>query len=383
MVATAAYTLEINALYGQKALQGDATKYVESAEGILAGDRSASFYPIYDYFLAALLWYGNSLTARIGQLLLLICSYCCGVLGLLRLGRGEKTITWFSRFICFNGIFYGLSTQLVRDSLLLTAFAIAFLCLATFQRRGRRGSTLVAILIGGGVAAMMAALSNWLLYVLMAAVIVETIGRVADHNRRNGAVALVVVTIAAITLLLLSMDHLALLYRINVEQDMAREGFYDAYGVENSRSLLDLPKALLGPGLLRPIMWHEYFWYSTDAHSAMYWWGCAAWYCLLLMVASALVLRPGNVWRTPGARFAATAFICLVSIYSYAYGSGMGMRKRAVFQFLFLLAVASAGFFEQREVGREWLKAHFHDVRKGVVLAGGMAGILLANYLSI
>jgi hypothetical protein len=382
LAASVLYTVELSAL-GKIEMDGDSSLYVETAEGLLDGRGTASNYPVYDYFLAALLWQGNPFVARLGQLLLLACSYSLAALGLVRLGLGPGTLRWYAGFVCFNGIFYGLITQLVRDSLTLLAFALAFFCLASLDSSRNRVLRTGAALAGGLGAALFFVLSNWLPFVVALAVAAEVVGGLFAGARRRRTLGLIVgVSVVAMIAVALQSEQFAWLYKVNIEDDTPRQVALSVYGVYSPRSSLDIARNALGPGLIRPLLWRQYFWYSTNAHSGFYWWGTLVWYLLLLTAVPSLLLNAGWLRSKRGVRFCLTAVIALLCIYSYTYGSGVGMRKRAIFQFLTLLGLCAAGCFEGRSRSRDWMGNLLTDGPKAVLTGAMFAGMVVANYLS-
>lgn len=377
------YTIELTGIYGKTEQQGDASQYVAAAESVLSGYGTTSFYAIYSNFLAALFWHGGPVIARCGQLLLLICCYSLGALGLLYRGIGNRTFRWFSGLVCFNGIFYGLIVQLVRDILLLTALTLVFLSVILIQRPSKASNVFLNLIPGVSGLALMYALSNWIPYVVIGGVSVDILFTALGRGRSGLRIVAVAVAVAAVSTVWLASDQIATLYHINLTDDGPERESSEALGVGGTGFAMHAFRNIFGPGLLRPIFWEKYFWYSTNVHSALYWWGTVVWYILLLMTVPGVLLRWKRVCSAPGSRFCGFMFITLLATYSAAYGSGVGVRKRAVFQFLVLLAVAGAGLLEPETRSRDWLRSLLANCPKAIVTFGLLVVMVVVNYLSL
>lgn len=377
------YTIEVATVYGQTEQQGDASSYVAAAEGVLLGHGTTSFYAIYEYFLAAFFWHGGPLTARCGQLLLLICCYSLGALGLVRRGISERSFRWFSGLMCFNGIFYGLVAQLVRDIMLLTALALVFVCVIFIQRPNSGSGMFLNAVLGAGGLAMLFCLSNWVPYVVMGAVAIEMLSVTLRRRGTGARIAVAAAGIAAVVFLCFASNHITTLYHINIDENAFRSAGAKAPGIGTWGTAVDTARNILGPGLLRPLFWEKYFWYSTNVHSALYWWGTLVWYVLLLMVAIRAVPRWKQIWSAPGVRFCGLTLMVLLATYSAAYGSGVGLRKRAIFQFLALLAAASAGLIDPGRRSKTWISGFLADGRSTILTLTLLAAMVAANYLSV
>ncbi len=379
LLLSLAYTAEAEWLFNEPDLPGDATSYINGAESLMAGMGTASFYPLYEGFLAAHLWMGHPVCARLGQLLLVIVCYQCGFLGLCLLGSNCGTLTWYSGIFSLNGIYYGLATQLVRDSLLLFGFSLLFLAVAYgFAARARLWRATVLAAIAAGVIAQ---LSNWVLYTCAAGVFAEILaGMWTGRRSLRARLTMAACLCCTAAFFLGSRDVLSQLYKINVEDEIGRKEADARHGIRPVDTSFAPARLLLGPGVLRPLMWKKYFWYSTWCHSLMFVWGMVLWYVLLILSVPVLLFRLPDLVRHAGARYAATCFLVLFTVYAVAYGSGLGMRKRALLQFLFLLAVAAAGVFEERGFG---LRSILLRGRTAAAAAALFGAILLANYWSL
>jgi len=302
------------------------------------------------------------------------------------LNVSRQGLIYFSAFTALSGIYYGTLVVLVRDFLILFTFAFMFFAISWYYAKGhQRASPLILLLVIVLASLWFRSLSSWLVYPLIAGVtgelFVASFFRKVLHRRIVLAGVAMVVVFAVV--FFGGLDEIERLYQINVVEARPYQRAWEMFGTERARSLLDPFKAVLGPGLIRPLLPEDYFLVWVPSHAAFYWWGTLFWYANLIVSAPLLLRRPLAFANKRGAIFVLLIFLFVVGAYTVTYGTGMGMRKRAMFHFLYtlLITVTYCTPLDVKETDRIWrlrLPLPVSLLRLAVIV-----GLMVATILSI
>lgn len=353
--ASLVYTWDNEVLHGQPDMPGDAQYYYNAAVTYLNSGSATALYPLYYRLLANFLRDGGALIARLGQTAMWLMAYSATVLVLNSQGLSRRGLKTFAVLMVGSGLYYGLATQLVRDTLILVgmAFLHAIVVATEGALTQRKGLGQTVLLMGLGVLASvvlsiaLGKLQPWLDFLLVLAVLMEYaawgICRYRDRPRIVLGRGLVLITLVVVALVALQQ---VLAEGLRTRQEMV--SFWMRNVVVEGSLLSTAPRdvfspfaTLLGPGLIRPLFPSEYFLVWIPSHVAFYWWGTATWYLTLLVGVPLIAERPLRFWGKRGTMLLATLFVGYTSAYVLAYGSGIGLRKRAILAYLFTSYVAS------------------------------------------
>jgi len=345
VTATLIYTFD-NIYHDQVDMPGDAQYYYEGALSYLLTGETQTYYPNYEKFLALFLYMGNPVVARLAQLMLFLCMYALSVRALDWLNVSRNGLIYFSTFVALSGIYYGTIVVFVRDFLILFTFTLVFVALAWYYAQSgarRRAPNLKLLFLIVLATLWLHSLGSWLVYPLIAAVVGEFLASLRERKALPRRIVPASIAIAIVVAFLVygGFYEIQRLYQINIVEARLLGAEEEMLGIERSRSLLDPFKALLGPGLIRPLFPHEYFLVWVPSHAAFYWWGTLFWYVNLIITAPILLKTPLAFMRKRGSVFIMLVFLFMVGAYTLAFGAGMGMRKRAMFHFFYTLFITS------------------------------------------
>ncbi len=345
LISILIYTFD-NLYHEQVDMPGDAQYYYEGAISYLETGETQTFYPNYERFLALFLYMGDPVIARMAQLMVFLCMYALVTQALDWLRISKTGFIYFSAFTSFSGIYYAMLVAFVRDLLILFTFAFIFVAFAWYYaklEKYKKAPNITLLILIALSSLWLRSLGNWLVYPLMAAVVGELI--IGFFRKRISPKIFVIVIVITVPFFIhKGADEVLRLIQINVIEGALFAQEIEMLGEEKSRSLLDPFKALLGPGLVRPIFPHEYFIVWLPSFAAFYWLGTVTWYANLIVSAPLILKKPFAFLNKRVGVFVFLIFAFLVLAYTIAFGSGMGPRKRAMFHFFYTLFVAIVYF---------------------------------------
>lgn len=348
------YTMD-NLMHGQIGMPGDSQYYLNGALSLIKTGRTQTFYPNYERFLALFLYLGNPFVARMAQVLLFLCMYALTVKAFDWLNISRIGLVYFSAFTAGIGIYYGAFVKFTRDSLIISIYSFIYFILVWYYKREEKYRRLPVVsflgfsLLLGLSLFYLRSLGNIYIFPVIAGLTVESLvfGFKNEHKLLNrSSVALILIVLIAVFFSTGGFQTVAHFWQVNVKQGVLLQKEEKRLGVQRSRSVLDPFKALLGPGLIRPLLPQKYFIVWIPSFAAFYWWGMVFWYGNLIISTPILLKWPVVFVNKRTAIFTLVLFLSLVGGYTLVYISGMGMRKRVMFHFLYTIFITTT-FFTQ------------------------------------